>query len=62
MTTYRDATLEEAVQMVLTRSRSSVQSAKSYYAANQETNVVEKIDKARKLAQIKRIEDKLKER
>ena len=61
MTTYREATLDEAVEMVLTSSRSAVQSAKSYYTSRGEADVVEKIDKARKLASIRRIEFKLKE-
>lgn len=61
MTTYREATLVEAVEMVLTSSRSAVQSAKSYYTSRGEADVVEKINKARKLASIRRIELKLKE-
>jgi hypothetical protein len=47
--------------MVLTSSRSAVQSAKSYYTSRGEADIVEKINKARKLASIRRIELKLKE-
>ena len=61
VTTYREVTLDEAVEMVLTSSRSAVQSAKSYYTSRGEADVVEKINKARKLASIRRIELKLKE-
>ena len=61
MTTYREATLDEAVEMVLTSSRSAVQSAKSYYTSRGEADIAEKINKARKLASIRRLELKLKE-
>jgi len=61
MTTYREATIDEAVEMVLTSSRSAVQSAKSYYTSRGEVEIVDKINKARKLASIRRIELKLQE-
>ena len=61
VTTYREATLDETVEMVLTSSRSAVQSAKSYYPSRGEADVVDKINKARKLASIRRIELKLQE-
>lgn len=61
MATYRDASMDEAVKMVLTSNRSAVQSAKSYYAARGEQDVVDKIDKARKLARIERLKLKLEE-
>ncbi len=61
MTTYREATIDEAVEMVLTSSHSAVQSAKSYYTSRGEVEIVDKINKARKLASIRRIELKLQE-
>lgn len=52
---YRDATIEETVDKVLTSSKQSVQMAKRYYQSIGEDGVVAKIDKARKLAKIEKI-------
>lgn len=57
---YLDCTLEEMVKHVITSNGASVTRMKAYYKERGITEVVEKIDKARDLARIHKLETKLK--
>lgn len=62
MFNYKEATLEELVEKVLTTKRAAVHSAKRYYAEKGDYDVVSRIDKARMIASVRKLQQKIEEK
>lgn len=56
---WQKATLDQTVEHVLNSSYAAVSRARKYYVDKLSIDVVEKIDSARKIAVVKRMESKL---